>query len=209
MPPEGVLERSAASLPRVLWGEFPALRGTISRLRRLSRLHAVLRCLRLALPCLWSRSLPSAGPPPTCLGSARTALHDKEQRSPGSWATLAYIPMLFDPGGVTTPGHPVPPLLPSAIPTTSAPPCHFRGSIAQPARPLFTLRRRDHSRTTPHSVPVDGQPLPVRDLHPAGHTKRFRIVSSCAIVPLFQALPGATELRSRPFFGSGYAGLGS
>ena len=86
MPPEGVLDRSAASLPRVLWGEFPALRGTISRLRRLSRLRAALRCLRLALPCLWSCSLPVGRTTPTGLGcflrGARAALHDKEQLSP-------------------------------------------------------------------------------------------------------------------------------
>lgn len=113
---------------------------------------------------------------------------------PGSWATLAYMPMLFDPGGVSAPGHNVLPLLPSAIPNTSAPRCHFRGSITQPARPLCTLRRRDRSRTTQHSVPVGGQPLPVRDLHPTGPKKWFRIVSSYAIVLPFQALPGATEL---------------
>jgi hypothetical protein len=48
----------------------------------------------------------------------------------------------------------------------------------------------DHSHTTQHSVPVGGQPLPARDLPPTGHRKSFPIGASCAIVFLFQALPG-------------------
>ncbi|WP_206171679.1 hypothetical protein, partial [Thiorhodococcus mannitoliphagus] len=44
-----------------------------------------------------------------------------------------------------------------------------------------------HSRTTPHSVPVDGQSLPARDLHPVGHNKEFPIRLSVRYLPL---LPG-------------------
>ena len=70
----------------------------------------------------------------------------------------------------------------------------LRGSITQPARPLCTLRRRDRSRTTQHSVPVDGQSLPGQDFHLLGRSKRFpRAYFMSAYFPLFQALPGATE----------------
>ncbi|WP_206171926.1 hypothetical protein, partial [Thiorhodococcus mannitoliphagus] len=44
-----------------------------------------------------------------------------------------------------------------------------------------------HSRTTPHSVPVDGQSLPARDLHPVGRNKEFPIRLSVRYLPL---LPG-------------------
>ena len=188
VPPEGVLDRSAASLPRVLWGEFPALIGTIGRLRRLGCHRAALRCLRLALPCLRSRSLPSAGPTPTSLGiflrGARTASRTRNNRAlPGSWATLAYMPCSQTPAECPYQAITAPTLLPSAIPNTSAPHGHFRGSITRPARPLCTLRRWGRPHTTQHSVPVDGQSLPVRDLHPTGHNKRFQVATLPSSLP--------------------------
>ncbi len=57
----------------------------------------------------------------------------------------------------------------SSAPRCSLPPCQqrrlsqprvLRGSIPRPARSLCTLRSRDRSRTTQHSVPAGGQPLP-------------------------------------------------
>jgi hypothetical protein len=66
-------------------------------------------------------------------------------------------------------------MLPSANLTTSAPhQYHSRGSITRPAGPLCTLRSRDHSRSTQHSVPAGGQPLPGQDLHLLGRSEGFR-----------------------------------
>ncbi len=63
---------------------------------------------------------------------------------------------------------------PSARKTTSAPQSvSFRGSITRPASPLCTLRSRDHSRSTQHSVPVGGYPLPGQDFHPRVLTEGF------------------------------------
>jgi hypothetical protein len=65
----------------------------------------------------------------------------------------------------TTPAT-VQPMLPSVQKTTSAPhSLSFRGSITRPASPLCTLRSRGRPRTTQHSVPVGGYPLPGQDLH--------------------------------------------
>ena len=49
----------------------------------------------------------------------------------------------------------------------------FRGSITQLSRPLCTLRSRDHSLTTQHSVPAGDQPLPGRILTCQVCYKRF------------------------------------
>ena len=69
-----------------------------------------------------------------------------------------------------------------------------RGSITRPARPLCTLRSRGHPRTTQHSVPAGGQPLPGRVSTCQICTGRFQ---TCAhpllhVIPLPQASPGAT-----------------
>ena len=188
VPPEDVLDRSAASLPRVLSGEFPALNGTISRLRLLSRHPAELRCLRLAVPCRWSCSLPPAGPradgPGRLLARRPHRVTNKERMSPPRFLGDPCIhALLSDPGGVAASGHSIQSLLPSAIPKTSAPHGQFRGSITRPARSLCTLRRRGRPRTTQHSVPVDGQSLPARDLHPTGHKKRFQVATLPSSLP--------------------------
>jgi hypothetical protein len=70
----------------------------------------------------------------------------------------------------------------------------FRGSITQPARPLCMLRRRDRSRATPHSVPVDGQSLPARDFHPVGRNKEFPIRLSLRSLPLLPGFAWRNEL---------------
>jgi len=75
-------------------------------------------------------------------------------------------------------------MLPSANLTTSAPhQYHFRGSITRPADPLCTLRSRDHSRSTQHSVPADGQPLPGQDSHLPGRTEGFRHIYPSTWLP--------------------------
>ena len=102
------LDRSAASLGWVLSGEFPTVLGTISRLRRLSRHRAALRCLRLALPCLWSCSQPSVGPLQRRSGRLLSRrphrVPDKERLSPPRFPGDPCVhALLFDPGGAATP----------------------------------------------------------------------------------------------------------
>ena len=66
-------------------------------------------------------------------------------------------------------------MLPSAKLTASAPQqYHFRGSITQPTGTLCTLRSRGRPRTTQHSVPAGGQPLPGQDSHLLGRKEGFR-----------------------------------
>jgi hypothetical protein len=89
--------------------------------------------------------------------------------------TLAYVPCSQTPAEQPRQAISTRLLLPSAYLTASAPHRSFRGSITRPTGPLCTLRSRGRPRTTQHSVPVDGQSLPARDLHPAGHNKRFPI----------------------------------
>ncbi len=102
---------------------------------------------------------------------------------------------LSDPGGPLMPGH-----------------CHMRdaafrseydvgsaiyscrGSITRPAYTLCTLRSRGRPRSTQHSVPAGGQPLPGQDSHLLGHTRRFPSIN----IPLhdfllLQASPGANS----------------
>ena len=200
-PSRRCLSRSAASLPRVLSGEFPALGGTISRLRLLRRLRAALRCLRWALPDRGSSSLPTAGPGavgPGLLVTRRPHRDDgQERRSPPRFlGDPCGHALLFDPGGVAVPGATVPSLWPSASCTASAPRTRFRGSITRPARPLCTLRSRGRPRTTQHSVPVDRQSLPVRDFHPSGHNKRFPVVRFPSSRPSPSSRLGLAQTRS-------------
>jgi len=75
-------------------------------------------------------------------------------------------------------------MLPSVNLTTSAPHLyHSRGSITRPADPLCTLRSRDHSRSTQHSVPAGGQPLPGQDSHLLDRTEGFRHIYPSTWLP--------------------------
>lgn len=66
--------------------------------------------------------------------------------------------------------------------------------------PLCTLRSRDRSRTTQHSVSAGGQPLPRRVFHPSGPIRRFPSCSwSLHSFLLLQASPGATSAEGPPF----------
>jgi hypothetical protein len=108
-PARGSSDRSAASLPRVLWGEFPALDGTISRLRLLIRHPAALRCLRLAVPCVVPCSLPPpghrCGGPGLLLSRRPHRVSRREHMSPPRFLDdpCVHAP-LSDPGGVPKPG---------------------------------------------------------------------------------------------------------
>ena len=189
-PSKSHLDRSAASLPRVPWAGFPALRGTISRLRLLIHRPAALRCLRLAVPCLVSRSLPpaghrSGGPGPLLTRRPHRSLRT-EWMSPSRFLDDPCVhALLFDPSGAAAPG-------PARCSCCGLPPSErrrlrklcFRGSITRPARPLCTLRRRGRPRTTQHSVPVDGPSFPAQDFHLPGRSERFPMDSLPAMSPL-------------------------
>jgi len=197
-PSKSCLHRSAASLPWVLWGEFPTLLGTIRRLRLLTRHPAALRCLRLAVLCALpslrppARHLRVADPGPFVTRRPRRLLR-KERMSPPRFLgdPFVYMPCSSTPVGRSDPTHSVRTLLPSALMTASAPHCVFRGSITRPAHPLCTLRRRGRPQPTQHSVPVAGQPYRFGTC-----TRRVTMKSFSRFVPrysllLSQALPGA------------------
>ena len=183
-PSESDLHRSAASLPWVLWGEFPTLIGTMRRLRLLIRPPAALRCLRLAVPYV----VPSSRPPgrhPRVVDPGPFVrrrphrLSRKERMSPPRFLDdpFVYMPCSLTPVGSTDPTHSARTLLSSAFPNTSTP--HFQ------------LSRLCHTACTPPvyaSQPRSpwyhatlgsggGSALPVRDLHPTGHNERFPVVS--------------------------------
>ena len=167
-PPASSIIRSAASLRRVLWGEFPDLVGSISRLRLLVPRRASLRCLRSALPPLRPPSLPRSratprGPGPLLSRRPRRLITMEKTRYPRFLDDPCLHAPLFDPGGPLTPGHYGAAMRPSAVKTASAPQQWiFRGSITRPTHSLCTLRSQDRSWTTQHSVPAGGQPWPVR-----------------------------------------------
>ena len=85
--------------------------------------------------------------------------------------------LLFDPDGISAPGHPAPRCsLPHGqrrrLPRRS----DSRGSSPRPARSLCTLRSEDHSSTTQHSVPAGGPPLPGGVGYPLGSPRRVSAV---------------------------------
>jgi hypothetical protein len=107
--------------------------------------------------------------PPTDLSRG----DDQVSQVPGE--PSAYMPCSSTPARSRCPA--------SSTPRCSLPPCQqrrpsqpwvLRGSIPRPARSLCTLRSRDHSRTTQHSVPAGGQPLPGGTGYPQGSHEGFR-----------------------------------
>lgn len=94
---------------------------------------------------------------------------------PGSWATPTYMLRSSTPADLRAWPTLAWEVLPSAYSTTSAPHLDFRGCIAQPAGSLCTLRSRNRSRTTQHSVPAGGQPLPGQDFHLLGRKEGFHL----------------------------------
>ena len=125
-PPASSILRAAASLRRVLWGEFPDLTGTISRLRLLAPRRASLRFLRSALPPLRPLRSPRAGRLPKgqdhFYRGARAASSRWRRRDiPGSWATLAYMPRSQTPADRRTQATTGPTMWSSADLMTSTP----------------------------------------------------------------------------------------
>ena len=140
VPPDVCLDRSTASLGWVLSGEFPIVFSTIRRLRRLNRRRAALRCLRLALPCLWSCSQPSVGPLRRRSGRLLTRrphrVCDKERLSPPRFLDDPCVhALLTDPGGPPASSATMQLMLPSATCTASA--------------PHLNLSRLNHTACTP------------------------------------------------------------
>ena len=95
---------------RVLWGEFPDLLGTISRLRLLALPRASLRLLRSALPPLRPLRSPGVGrfpeDPDYFYRGARAASPRWRRRDlPGSWTTLGTTCPALRPRRTAVPGH--------------------------------------------------------------------------------------------------------
>ena len=166
-PSKSPIARSTASLRRVPWGGFPDFIGTISGLRLLVLHPVALRCLRPAVPPRCPSLLSRAGTTPGSLdlfyrGACAASSRWSKRSLPGSWTSLAYMPRSSTPADRLHQAFSMQAMLPSAELTTSAPRCyHYRGSITRPIDSLCTLRSRGHPRTTQHSVPAGGQPLPV------------------------------------------------
>jgi hypothetical protein len=117
---------------------------------------------------------------------------------PGSCRTLAGMPRSVTPADPTHFAMSVRSVWPSVQKTTSAPPSvSFRGSITRPTSPLCTLRSRGRPRTTQHSVPVGGYPLPGQDLHLRVLTEGFDM-SFLHIPSSFSRLALAHFPRNRP-----------
>ena len=74
-------------------------------------------------------------------------------------------------------------MLPSGLRTPSAPRLWFRGSITRPAHSLCTLRSRDHSRTTQHSVPAGCLPFAGQDSYLQDPCTRFQLCHSIGFPP--------------------------
>ena len=192
VPPQ--VPSSGRPLPfrRVLWGEFPDLTGTISRLRLLASPRASLRFLRSALPPLRPSSLPRGA---TTLRRPGPLLPRRPRRlfldNPCVHAPLS------DPGGPPTPGH------------YSAGDGVFRTddyvdsammlisglNHAACTLPVYASRPRS-PQDAQHSVPAGGQPWPGRTLA-CGVAQKVSVMSiPLHGIPLHQALPGARRVAA-------------
>jgi hypothetical protein len=174
---------------------FPRFTGTTHRLRLLAIPPTRLRCRRPVVPRLrlLLRSAPS-WTPRLCgldhLCNAARGVGIKSRRSrelPGSCKTLACMPRSATPADRSHLAMPVRPMWPSVQKTTPAPQSvSFRGSITRPASPpVYASQPRP--RTTQHSVPVGGYPLPGQDLHLRVLTEGFDMSIPLHTILLLQA----------------------
>ena len=164
--------------PRGPVGPVPPLPRYYEVLRLLSVLPAALRCLRLAVPHVRRFFAPTderraADGPGVWSSVPRPISREETTRSPRSLGNpLAYMPCSSTPARSRCPASSAPRCsLPLCQPRRLSQPRVLRGSIPRPARSLCTLRSRDHSRTTQHSVPAGGQPLPGGTGYPQSSTK--------------------------------------
>jgi len=133
-------------------GRFPRVVAPTAALRLPVAHRAWLRCLRRALP---------------------PQFNSRRRRDiPGSWTVLCVHALLFTPAESTGQAFGLARLfgtsmLPSAFQNASASAKRRISRLfARPARPLCTLRSRDCSRTTQHSLPAGGPALAGREFHP-------------------------------------------
>jgi len=173
------LPRPSTGFP---WGGFPCFAGTMSSsdctavrpvgLRRLRPPVTVVRVWLRSRRCAARRRRAwacSPGRPARFLDG-----DDRLSQVPGG-PRYARAP-LFDPGKTSISGHSISrrgrPFSEQDRLSRSE---RFRGSITRLTHSLCTLRSRGHPRTTQHSVPAGGQPLPDRIGCLLGPTEGFRL----------------------------------
>ena len=148
----------------------PSVRTSLPSLRNLPPIRLLFAPdAPTAKPRAWTTSSPA--PAPALL------LGGDDRDLPGSWTNpSAHTPRSSTPPDPLLQASTEQPILPSAQETTSAPDAvPSRGSFTRLARPLCTLRSRGRPRTTQHSVPAGGQPLPGRSLTYQVCYRRFPI----------------------------------
>ena len=143
------------------------------------------------LACAASSLSPTSDAPPASLGfdlrSPDRLSREEALRSPRFLGEpLCVHALLFDPDGISEPGHPAPRCcLPNGQRRRLPQRSNSRGSIPRPARSLCTLRSEDRSSTPQHSVPAGGPPLPGGVGYPLGSPRRVSAVIHPAWRPPF------------------------
>ena len=202
-PSASSIVRSAASLRRVPWGEFPDLRGTISRLRLLAPRRASLRFLRSALPPLRPPSLPRGQtvprePGPLLPRRPRRLSTVEKTRPPRFLGDPCVHAPLFDPGGPPNPGHF----------GTGDVVFHLRNDVDSASTSLGALSRGLHALCVRFAAGVAPGPRNTRfrlvasldrsGLSPAGSHRRFPSCLSVYMASPFTKLCLAQYVRSSP-----------
>ena len=174
-----IIRSGPLPIRRVLWGEFPDLIGTISRLRLLAPRRASLRFLRSALPPAFARlrSL-GTGRFPESLdhfyrGARAASARWRRRDIPGSWTTLAYMPRSSTPADRRTQATTGPAMWSSANLTTSTP----HGTLSRLYHAACTLSvYASQPGSPPDHATLDSGWWPALDrsgLSPAGSRRRF------------------------------------
>ena len=170
VPPQ--VPSSGRPLPfrRVLWGEFPDLTGTISRLRLLASPRASLRLLRSALPPLRRSSLPRdgttpRGPGPLLPRRPRRLSSVEKTRPPRFLDNPCVHAPLSDPGAPPAPGHyrTGDGVFRTGYYVDSTMMVISGLNHAACTLPVYASRPRS-PQDAQHSVPAGGQPWPGRTL---------------------------------------------
>ena len=203
VPPQ--VPPSGRPLPfrRVLWGEFPDLTGTISRLRFLASPRASLRFLRSALPPLRPSSLPRDGTTPRGPGlllprRPRRLSSVEKTRPPRFLDNPCVHAPLSDPGGPPAPGHyrTGDGVFRTADYVDSTMMLISGLNHAACTLPVYASRPRS-PQDAQHSVPAGGQPWPGRTLA-CGVAQKVSVMSvPLHGIPLHQALPSAQPVFPR------------
>ena len=202
VPPQVPSSGRPLPIRRVLWGEFPDLTGTISRLRFLASPRASLRFLRSALPPLRRSSLPRGATTPRgpglLLPRRPHRLSTVEKTRPPRFLDnpCVHAP-LSDPGGPPTPGHyrTGDGVFRIRYDVDSAMILISGLNHAACTLPVYASRPGS-PQDAQHSVPAGGQPWPGRTLT-CGVAQKVSVMSiPLHGIPLHQALPGAPRAKS-------------